>query len=81
MALNDAGIFSTFDAAPTILFLLAALVIFLYLFSITNRRLHDVGEDPWLNPKNAFWLPGQKEENKYGKPPEPKIDIKALLGL
>jgi hypothetical protein len=29
----------------------------------------------------AFFLPGKMQENKYGKPPPPKIDFKGLFGF
>jgi uncharacterized membrane protein YhaH (DUF805 family) len=28
-----------------------------------------------------FYLKGENKENKYGKPPEPKIDLKGLFGF
>ena len=32
-------------------------------------------------PFPLFYLKGENKENKYGKPPEPKIDLKGLFGF
>jgi len=82
-SLNDAGVFSNLDNTSVILFiLLPALIAILYLYSITIRRLHDVGEKPTgAVTKLVLFMKGQNGANKYGNQPEPKIDIKGLFGL
>src|SRR5205823_3564253 len=75
-----------------ILGLATLAVMFSFQLSLLSRRLHDVGRNdleyqfPYFHTKSVsgifiFFVPGEKKENKYGKPPKPQIDIKSLLGL
>lgn len=53
------------------------------------KKIEEIKKEKYWNPGNtldylaltAFFLKGQDEENKYGKPPEPKIDFKGLFGF
>jgi uncharacterized membrane protein YhaH (DUF805 family) len=62
------------------------IALFIYL-SLSLRRAHDLGHSKWdllntlTNFVNLFFLNGQKEKNKFGKPPKPGIDLKSLLGF
>jgi uncharacterized membrane protein YhaH (DUF805 family) len=61
----------------------------------TGENVHKIWErkssSPWLYilewtfyPLSIFplfYLIGENKENKYGKPPEPKIDLKSLVGF
>src|SRR5271165_3491174 len=63
--------------------ILIIIVIIVLNYAICIRRLHDVGTSGWFallfiifNGIMAIVLsliPGQKEANKYGKPPKPGI--------
>lgn len=59
----------------------------LFLSSIHFRRFHDVGKSGWWGTSvkmgNGIYLfkKGENKVNKYGKPPEPKIDIKSIFGI
>jgi uncharacterized membrane protein YhaH (DUF805 family) len=71
-------------------FFIAILVLF---YSMTIRRLHDVNKSGWFGL--GVYLPifglyvlylifletGQSDDNKYGKVPDKKINIKNILGL
>jgi len=62
-------------------------------FSLFVRRLHDFGRSgfwsllyvvPLVNVIVSLFLlfyPGDKKANKYGMPPEPRIEIKGSFGL
>ena len=66
------------------------LIIFMIyvVFSMHVRRLHDFGQSGWLLLLSfvpfinfivfliLLFYPGSQKENKYGSPPEPKIDFK-----
>ena len=62
-----------------------------FLLSLDIRRLHDIGKPGWwvvplliFGPLSLLYLwfkKGQRTVNKYGKPPKPRIEIKALMGL
>jgi uncharacterized membrane protein YhaH (DUF805 family) len=57
---------------------------FLIFLSLATRRWHDVGGEGWHWARGGIHLllpDGQKEENKYGKPPPPKIDFKGIFGF
>ena len=80
-----------FIAMPLSLIFYVLLVIF--GFSLSVRRYHDLGRSGWLSllyivpfvnliaALILLFLKGQPQDNIYGKVPEPKIDIKNLLGL
>jgi uncharacterized membrane protein YhaH (DUF805 family) len=62
--------------------IIAALII----STLRTRRAHDIGAsglEAWFYIKDWALLVklGQRKENRYGKPPKPKIDVKALIGL
>ena len=63
----------------TVIYMFLGLTFFI---SITVRRLHDRGYSGW-----NIWLDyelthdGNTKQNKYGKPPGPKIDLKTLFVL
>jgi len=74
-----------------VIFVIAAVTVILDLIfetSLTIRRAHDVAENivgivwslGWNSLQLVFWK-GYEQENIYGQPPEPKIDIKELLGI
>jgi uncharacterized membrane protein YhaH (DUF805 family) len=63
---------------------LVSIVFFvesLIQYSLTTRRWHDVGENGWYLLVPLTFTQGEKEENKYGKPPAPGIDLKGLFGF
>jgi uncharacterized membrane protein YhaH (DUF805 family) len=75
-----------------ILGLATLAVMFSFQISLLSRRLHDLGRDdltytfPFFHTRRVSGIFGlfaksEQKENEYGKPPEPKIDIKALIGL
>jgi uncharacterized membrane protein YhaH (DUF805 family) len=84
------GLSNVEDALLTLLVLLYISIMFFFLTSLIDRRLHDVGKDITEFPFNGrvwqgillfLFLKGENKENKYGKPPEPKIDFKGLFGF
>jgi uncharacterized membrane protein YhaH (DUF805 family) len=72
-----------------LLLLLYISIMVVFLLSLIDRRLQDMGRDitefpsiPILWPLLlCLFLKGENKENKYGKPPEPKIDLKGLFGF
>jgi uncharacterized membrane protein YhaH (DUF805 family) len=77
-----------------IFLLLPIIALLVLLFSLTVRRLHDIGLSGWFILllffpifnfiMTIFFLqlfPGQKKTNKYGSPPKFGVDITSLLGL
>jgi uncharacterized membrane protein YhaH (DUF805 family) len=62
-------------------------------YSLHTKRLHDLGYSGWwalfllvplvniIASLMLFFYPGDSIENKYGKPPTPKIDVKPLFGF
>jgi uncharacterized membrane protein YhaH (DUF805 family) len=65
----------------------------LFLVSFSKRRFHDLGQSGWrilllfipivgmVFAVLLFSQKGQRETNKYGNPPEPKIDFKSMFGI
>ena len=54
--------------------------------SLSRRRQHDLGKKIGIWEYNSTYTydlfrNGQKEENRYGKPPKPGIDFKTLFGF
>jgi uncharacterized membrane protein YhaH (DUF805 family) len=57
----------------------------------TGENMHKIWGQGWTplswiryllyTPFPLFYLKGENKENKYGKPPEPKIDLKSLFGF
>ncbi len=61
------------------------LIAVIFFESINIRRFHDIGLSGWYFIEGQ-WLgiyirEGDKKENKYGKPPPSKIDLKGLFGF
>lgn len=53
-----------------------------FYVSLERRRFHDIGNVSfWETDNGQLVKEGEKKENKYGKPPEPKVDIKGLFGI
>lgn len=85
------GFSSQFFIYDTVVFILIMIPFAVIGFSLMIRRLHDLGASGWFSLLYIIanllvdvvlaLLPGQRNANKYGKPPKPKINIKALLGL
>jgi uncharacterized membrane protein YhaH (DUF805 family) len=63
--------------------LIFILVEILIQLSLSRRRWHDIGKEGWdmYRSSGILVMEGQKEENKYGNPPPPKIDFKGLFGF
>lgn len=65
------------------------LVMSVYTWSFQVRRAHNIGKSGWNLSKGIsdvwefrfLFKKGENKENKYGKPPESKIDIQSLLGF
>jgi len=68
-----------FVVAVGIIILVCITAIF--IFSLTVRRFHDMGLSLFTGADEWLFRDGDKQENKYGKPPEPKFDLKAIFGL
>ena len=73
---------------PDIIKVVASLIlIFVEIavcFSLNTRRWHDIGREGWSGFAEDPYLlfrKGQREENKFGKPPDATIDFKSLVGL
>jgi uncharacterized membrane protein YhaH (DUF805 family) len=70
------------NAMEYILMSAYALTALVFFFSITIRRLHDVGLSLWDIGSDFYPLQeGQDRVNKYGGPPKPGIDLKSLFGF
>lgn len=72
--------------------ILLEIIIFIYFLSLIIRRLHDHNKSGWFGLATyipiyglyvlilMFYIPGDKETNKYGLPKN-KINIKNILGI
>jgi len=73
--------------------LLITIILFIFIISLTIKRLHDIGLSGWyillllipiFNLIMTLLLPiipGQNKTNKYGTRPKPGINFKNLFGL
>jgi hypothetical protein len=73
----------------TIVYLIGVSVVIFLIYSLLCCRINDIGGEVIMRRKSPimtylhkpFILAGTKHETKYGKPPPPKVDVKALIGL